>query len=118
MCVCVHHKNVHLIFDVVKIKEVNHDAMCPILTHHDAIKKMMCMSPSPECHLDECTSCLSRDAFEDFLNTVFVDHFIKRIDYQCWQLTNRSTLITEITYAEDSAKELVEYLCKLKFYSF
>ena len=111
-------QKVNLIFDVVKLKEVNHDAMCSILTHHDAIKKIMCSSPSPECHLDECTSCLSIDAFEDFLKSVFADHSINRIDYQRWQLTNRSTLLTEITYAEDFAEELVEYLCKLKSSSF
>lgn len=54
---------------------------------------------------DECELCPSIDALKDFLKSVLVDHYIDIIEYQCWHQTNRNTLRTEISDAEDFTEE-------------
>lgn len=104
--------------DAVNIEKVTHDTDFPIVTYHDAFKKIICNNPTPECYLDKCESCLCTDALKDFLKSVLADHDIDRIEYQCWQQTDRSTLRTEISDAEDFVEELCERQMKLKSHSF
>lgn len=102
----------------MNIQELTRGTDCPIVTYHDAFKMIVCRNPTLEYFLDECTKCLSTDALKDFLKSVFADQFIERIEYQCWQQTDRSILRTEITDAVDFAEELCECLFKLKSHSF
>ena len=82
---CFHHENVNLILDAITIKEVTLDTESPIVTQHNAIKKITCPSPSPECYPDECKSYFSTYALEGVLKSVFADSSTDRID--SWQNT-------------------------------
>ena len=54
----------------------------------------------------------------DFVTSVLADQCINRAECQTWQQTDRSTLRTEITDAEDFAEQIRERLLKLKPHSF
>ena len=55
---------------------------------------------------------------QDFITSVIADQCSNRVEFQAWQQTDRSTLRTEITDAEDVAEQICERLLELKPHSF
>ena len=117
-CVCVHHENVNLMPDAVDLKEPTCEHFSPIKAYHDAMNRIMCSVPTSECYLNECTACPGTSALKDFITSVLADQCIYRVEFQTWQQTDRSTLRTEITDAEDFADKIFGRLLKLKLHSF
>ena len=104
--------------DAADLKEPTCENFSPIETYHDAMNRIMCSVPSSECYLNECTACLGTSALKDFVTSVLEEQCINRVEFQTWQQTDRSTLRTEITDAEDFAEQICERLLELKPHSF
>lgn len=118
VCVCVHHENMKLMLDGLNLREITKDSDFPMIDYHDALNKIVCTDATPECYLNECSSCPGTNELNDFLKSILADQCIDRIEYQIWQQTDRSTLRTEISDADDFVDIFCECLLKLKSHSF
>ena len=90
--------------DAVDLKEPTCKNFSPIKTYHDAMNRILCSVPTSECYLNGCTASPGTSALKDLITSVLADQCINRVEFQTWQQTDRSTLRTEITDAEDFAE--------------
>lgn len=95
----------NLMLDGLNVWELTRGTACPIVTYHDAYKKIVGRNPTPECFLDECTKHPSTDALKDFLKSVLADQFIQRTEYQCWQQTIAKEQSSFFKHLKNNLKE-------------
>ena len=70
-------------------------------TYHDCLSRVTCAPPSPECYLDECESCPGIVPLRDELLSVLDESDIDQVIYKQWVSTDRSTLETHCTSADE-----------------
>ena len=87
-------------------------------TYHHCLAMIMCNPPHPKCYLGECDACPGIEKLKQELVTHFDKNDVDQIVYKQWVSTDRSTLETYLSPAEefvDSFCEKIELLCPHSF---
>ena len=110
VCVCTIHQNVKLMMMEIQLPELP--------TYHHCLAKIMCNPPHPRCYLGECDACPRIEKLKQELLTQFDENDVDQIVYKQWVSTDRSTLETYLSQAEDFADSFCDKLELLRPHSF
>lgn len=78
VCVCTYHRNVKLIYKPHK------KMFCDTADYRDLITKMICASPSENCHLNLCSECPGELFMENYRSKIFEENELENISYRQW----------------------------------
>ena len=110
VCVCTIHQNVKLMMMEIQLPELP--------TYHHCSAKIMCNPPHPRCYLDECNACPGIEKLKQELLTQLDENDMDQIVYKQWVSTDRSTLETYLSQAEEFADCFYDKLELLRPHSF
>lgn len=119
VCVCTYHENVHLMIDGASIPSLTESSDLKLTSYKDCLKVMVCENSKPECHSGDCNLCQNNiDIVKDHLNQLFESNGIEEIQYQIWESTDRSTLLSRVQDSQEFVDELCEKLIVLRNHDF
>lgn len=117
VCVCMYHENVKLMLRGGDVANLTSGTTMHLSSYKECLKMMMCANPTPECHLmttktvkspnESCSSCPGLSGIRDHLKTVFDDNDVTNIQFKKWEGTDRFTIATHVSSADD----FVDCLC-------
>lgn len=110
VCVCTIHQNVKLMTVGMCVSEVS--------TYQQCLTKIMCNPPSPNCYLGACDECPDIENLKDELLSILDKNHVEEIIYKQWVSTDRSTLETFCSEAEEFVEAFCEKLELLRPHSF
>ena len=110
VCVCTIHQNVKLMMYVMQLSDLP--------TYHHCLARIMCNPPLPKCYLGECDVCPGVAKLMEELVTLLDENDMDQIVYKQWIATDRSTLETFCTPAEEFVETFCEKLELLRPHSF
>lgn len=118
VCVCTYHQNCKLMLDAINIESLTKNWAHPLRNYKDCLNVMMCQSPSPACHLNECKHCPGIQPLSDDLLKLLNNEMIDEVEFRVWQTTDRSTLQTIKVDTLDFINDLSNRLIVLKPHEF
>lgn len=118
VCVCTIHQNCKLMLDAINVAALTKDSLTPISNYKDCLKLIVCNSPSSDCYLNECGLCPGTIQVSEILTTAFRSKSIEQVQYTTWTGTDRSTMQTVTTNAEDFIDDFCNKLQIPKPHSF
>jgi len=110
VCVCTIHQNVKLMMMEMQLPELP--------TYHHCLAKIICNPPHPTCYLGECDACPGIEKLKEELLTQLDENDVDQIIYKQWVSTDRSTLETYLSQAEEFADSFCDKLELLRPHSF
>ena len=87
-------------------------------TYHHCLAKIMCNPAHPRCYIGECYTCPGIENLKEELLTKLDENDIDHIAYKQWVSTDRSTLETYLSQAEEFADLFCDKLELLRPHSF
>ena len=93
VCVCTIHQNVKVMMMEIHLPELP--------TYHHCLARIMCNPSHPRCYLGECDACPGMDTLKQELLIQLDENVVDQIIYKQWVSTDRSTLETYVSQAED-----------------
>ena len=84
------------------------------------LAKIMCLPPTPDCHLDECKNCPGTDQLKEQLMNKLEEEMIESVAYRQWVSVDRCNFEIFVKSTEDFVDSFCEQLQTLKktlFYS-
>ncbi|CAH0551067.1 unnamed protein product [Brassicogethes aeneus] len=117
VCVCTYHQNVKLMLNGGDIANLTAGTAMPLTSYKDCLRKMMCLNPTPTCHLmttktpsnECCKSCPGLSAIRENLNNQVTD-----VQFEKWVGTDRFTISTQLLSSDDFVDSLCDALDTLK----
>lgn len=118
VCVCSIHENVKLLIDGANSKSITADSERPLKNYKDCLDCMVCHEKTSKCFLSLCDRCPGVTNVIEQLEESFEQKYIENITYKQWVTTERTSLQTLISSADEFVEVLSNGLCKLLIQSF
>ena len=107
VCVCTIHQNVKLLFESIKLSDLEtSDSLC-VRSYQHCIAQSICNPPMPSCYFGKCKQCPGHSSVQTLLQKLLDENMIDNVTFKQWVSVDRSTLETFTKTADD----FVEYFC-------
>ena len=107
VCVCTIHQNVKLLFESIKLYDLETTDGLSVQSYQHCIAQAVCNPPMPSCYLGICEQCPGYSSVQTLLQNLFDDNMIDTVTFKQWVSVDRSSLET----FSKTADEFVDFFC-------